>query len=156
GPPKQQPLAPRQASAVANQAAGLMPLEEQNALVREYCSGCHNGSVKSGGMTLTTLELAHLDVNPELAEKVLRKLKTGLMPPSTVTKRPDGQTVKAFVTTLETQMDKLAVLRPNPGSRPFQRLTRTEYTRSIHDLLGIDVDIESLLPPDSLSDGLDN
>ena len=157
-PPKQQPVAPapRQASAVANQAAGLMSLEEQNALVREYCSGCHNDNVKSGGMTLTTLELAHLDRNPELAEKVIRKLKTGLMPPSTVTKRPDGETVKAFVTTLETQMDKLAALRPNPGSRPFQRLTRTEYTRSIHDLLGIDVDIESLLPPDSLSDGLDN
>src|SRR5262249_59055414 len=93
-----QPVAPtsRPASAVANPSAGLMPLEEQNALVKQYCSGCHNDSVKSGGMTLTTLELAHLDRNPELAEKVIRKLKTGLMPPSTVTKRPDGEIVKAF------------------------------------------------------------
>src|SRR5262249_55028018 len=81
---------------------------------------------------------------------------TGLMPPATATKRPDLETRKAFVTTLETQMDKLAALHPNPGSRPFQRLTRTEYARSIRDLLGIDEDVESLLPPDSLSDGLDN
>src|SRR5262249_45489796 len=98
----------------------------------------------------------HLDQSPVLAEKVIRKVKTGLMPPATATKRPDLETRKAFVTTLETQMDKLAALHPNPGSRPFQRLTRTEYARSIRDFLGSDEDVESLLPPDSLSDGLDN
>jgi hypothetical protein len=134
----------------------MMPLESQTALVKEYCSGCHNEKLKSGGMTLTDLDLAHLDQNPALAEKVIRKVKTGLMPPSTATKRPDMETRKVFVAALESQMDKLAGLHPNPGSRPFQRLTRTEYARSIHDLLGIDEDVESLLPPDSLSDGLDN
>ncbi len=142
--------------AIANQAAGSMPLESQATLVKEYCSGCHNEKLKSGGMTLTDLDLAHLDRNPALAEKIIRKVKTGLMPPSTAAKRPDLESRKAFVTTLEAQMDKLAALHPNPGSRPFQRLTRTEYARSIHDLLGIDEDVESLLPPDSLSDGLDN
>src|SRR5438093_8798298 len=142
--PKQKPAALE--PVVSGQSAGMLPLESQTALVKQYCSGCHNDAVKSGGMTLTQLDLAHLDRNPELAEKVIRKLRTGLMPPSTVTKRPDVQTVNAFVTSLETQMDRLATLRPNPGSRPFQRLTRTEYARSIHDLLGIDVDVESLLP----------
>ena len=141
---------------VRAQAAGLMPLESQVGLIKEYCSGCHNEKLKSGGMTLTDLDLAHVDQNPALAEKVIRKVKTGLMPPSTATKRPDPESRKAFVAALETQMDKLAALHPNAGSRPFQRLTRTEYARSIHDLLGIDEDVESLLPPDSLSDGLDN
>src|SRR5262245_7870803 len=125
-------------STAVSQPAGSMPLESQTALVKEYCSGCHNEKIKSGGMTLTDLDLAHVDQNPVLAEKVIRKVKTGLMPPSVATKRPDLETRKAFVTTLEAQMDMLAVLHPNPGSRPFQRLTRTEYARSIHDLLGID------------------
>jgi hypothetical protein len=154
--PVPRPKEAAQAPAAASQAAGLMPLESQTALVKEYCSGCHNERIKSGGMTLTNLDLAHLDQNPVLAEKVIRKVKTGLMPPSTAAKRPDLETRKAFVTALEAQMDKLAALHPNPGSRPFQRLTRTEYARSIRDLLGIDEDVESLLPPDSLSDGLDN
>src|SRR5215831_12118057 len=150
-------LAPVAAVApVRTQAAGLMPLESQVGLIKEYCSGCHNEKLKSGGMTLTDLDLAHVDQNPALAEKVIRKVKTGLMPPSTAMKRPDPESRKVFVAALETQMDKLAALHPNAGSRPFQRLTRTEYARSIHDLLGIDEDVESLLPPDSLSDGLDN
>jgi len=144
------------AAPVKTPVSALMPLESQVGLIKEYCSSCHNEKIKSGGMTLTDLDLAHVDQNPALAEKVIRKVKTGLMPPSTATKRPDMETRKFFVTTLEAEMDKLAVLRPNPGSRPFQRLTRTEYARSIHDLLGIDEDVESLLPPDSLSDGLDN
>ena len=141
---------------VRAQAAGLMPLESQVGLIKEYCSGCHNEKLKSGGMTLTDLDLAHVDQNPALAEKVIRKVKTGLMPPSTATKRPEPESRKAFVAALETEMDQLAALHPNAGSRPFQRLTRTEYARSIHDLLGIDEDVESLLPPDTLSDGLDN
>src|SRR5262245_49841353 len=150
---------PAPAAAVAPvraQAAGLMPLELQVGLMKEYCSGCHNEKLKSGGMTLTDLDLAHVDQNPALAEKVIRKVKTGLMPPSTATKRPEPESRKAFVAALETEMDQLAALHPNAGSRPFQRLTRTEYARSIHDLLGIGEDVESLLPPDTLSDGLDN
>src|SRR5215470_340765 len=133
-----------------------MPLESQVGLIKEYCSGCHNEKIKSGGMTLTDLDLAHVDRNPALAEKVIRKVKTGLMPPSTATKRPELESRKAFVAALETEMDQLAALHPNAGSRPFQRLTRTEYARSIHDLLGIDEDVEALLPADTLSDGLDN
>jgi len=57
---------------------------------------------------------------------------------------------------LETALDKAAALKPNPGSRSFQRLSQTEYARSIHDLLGIDIDAAAILPPDSLSDGFDN
>src|SRR5215831_17856806 len=86
----------------ARPAPGLMPLEGQTGLIKEYCSGCHNEKIRSGGMTLTDLDLAHIDQNPALAEKVIRKVKTGLMPPSTATKRPDPESRKAFVAALET------------------------------------------------------
>src|SRR5215831_13969307 len=65
-----------------------MSADAQNALVAEYCSTCHNDKTRSGGMTLTSLNLAHPDQNPELAEKVSRKLRAGMMPPPGA-KRPD-------------------------------------------------------------------
>jgi hypothetical protein len=106
-------------------------------------------------MTLTSLNLAHPDQNVELAEKVIRKLRAGMMPPPGA-KRPDIQTSKAFATAIENTIDKAAAVHPNPGWRSFQRLSQAEYARSIHDLLDIDVDVTTLLPADSLHDGFDN
>jgi uncharacterized protein DUF1592/uncharacterized protein DUF1588/uncharacterized protein DUF1595/uncharacterized protein DUF1585/uncharacterized protein DUF1587 len=133
-----------------------MPFESQQALVKQYCLGCHNEKLKSGGMSLTELDLAHVEKTPVLTEKVIRKLRVGLMPP-VGSPRPAAETIKTFVTTLESTMDKEAALRPNPGHRGFQRLTRTEYARSIQELFGIEEDVAALLPADSLSgDGFDN
>src|SRR5215831_12452711 len=140
---------------VAKPAANLMPAESQSALLKQYCSGCHNDNTKSGGMTLSKFDAAHAEQTPELTEKMNKKLRAGLMQ-TPGARRPEKEAVKTLVTTLETTMDRTASLRPNPGSRPFQRLTRTEYARSVHDLLGIDEDVEALLPADTLSDGLDN
>jgi hypothetical protein len=78
-----------------------------------------------------------------------------MMPPAGA-KRPSAETIKAFATSLETAIDKVAAAAPNPGRRSFQRLSQTEYARSIKDLLGLDIDVKALLPPDSLSDGFDN
>src|SRR5262245_24467770 len=132
-----------------------MPVDAQNALVAQYCATCHNDKTRSGGMTLTSLNLTHPDQNPELAEKVIRKLRAGMMPPPGA-KRPALETSRAFATTLENAIDKVAAAHPNPGWRSFQRLSRAEYVRSIHDLLSIDVDVSTYLPPDSLHDGFDN
>jgi hypothetical protein len=117
--------------------------------------GLSQRNVKSGNMTLTAIDLAHVDQNPELAEKIIKKLRTGLMPPANA-RKPELETAKAFYTTFIAEIDKAAALKPNPGYRPFQRLTRDEYARSIKDLLGINVDVEKYLPPDMLSEGLDN
>ena len=133
----------------------VMSLEKQKAFISQNCSGCHNDKAKIGGMTLTALDLDHVEKTGELAERVLKKLRTGLMPPAG-SRRPDQETVKAFVGTLEKQLDRVAALRPNPGTRLFQRLTRDEYARSVRELLGIDVDVEKYLPADTLSEGLDN
>src|SRR5437870_13838818 len=106
-------------------------------------------------MTLTSLDLAHPEQNAELAEKVIRKLRAGMMPPPGA-KRPEADSSKAFAAALETAIDKAAALHPNPGWRSFQRLSQTEDARSIHDFLGIDVAVSTLLPADSLHDGFDN
>ena len=86
---------------------------------------------------------------------MIRKLRAGMMPPPGA-RRPDAATIAAFVDALETRMDAAAALNPNPGWRPFQRLNRAEYARAVRDLLGIDVDVNAFLPPDTISRGFDN
>lgn len=127
----------------------------ESAIITQYCVGCHNERLRSGAVSLSSFDVARLDRSPELAEKVIRKLRAGLMPPAG-SRRPEPSVLKALTATLESQMDTFAGATPVPGRRPFQRLTRTEYARTIRDMFGIDVDLEALLPPDSLSDGFDN
>jgi cytochrome c553 len=141
------------ASTTAPPAA--LPLASQRAFVADYCSGCHNERLKSGNMTLAALDLTRVDATPELAEKVIRKLRTGLMPPAGA-RRPEARTSTAMAVALETALDRAAAVRPNPGSRPFQRLSRAEYGRSVRDLLDVDIDVSALLPPDTLSSYFDN
>lgn len=137
------------------QTEAAMSPASQSALVNKYCYGCHDDDTASGGLDITKLDFAHVDQHAEIAEKVIHKLRASLMPPAGMP-RPERTAVKAFVASLENAVDKAAALHPSPGSRPFQRLTRTEYASSIRDLLAIDVDVTGLLPPDSLSDGFDN
>src|SRR5215510_14272403 len=79
-------------------AVNLMPVDARNAFVKQYCAGCHNETVKSGGMTLTSLDMAHPELNGELAEKMIRKLRAGMMPPANAAKKPDAETAKLLVT----------------------------------------------------------
>ena len=127
----------------------------QRALVDQYCTYCHNDKLKSGGMTLTKLDPAHPEQNAELAEKAIRKVRAGLMPPPGMP-RPDGARMKQFATSLETAIDQAAALHPNPGRPALHRLNRTEYANSIGDLLGVSVDVGPLLPTDDMSHGFDN
>jgi hypothetical protein len=152
---QQIPAVPVKAPAAAANT-NVMTVDAQKAFISQYCSGCHNDQAKTGGMTLTSLDLVHPAQTAELAEKVIKKLTTGLMPPAGSSRRPNRETALAFVDALEAQIDSAAVLRPNPGTRLFQRLTRDEYARSVRQFLGIEVDVEKYLPPDTISEGLDN
>ncbi len=136
-------------------AAPATPLASGRALVKQYCSGCHNDSLKSGGMSLAHLDLSHPAQSPELSEKVIRKLRTGLMPPPGLP-RPAPAAVKSLVTTLESGIDQAATLHPNPGRPALHRLNRTEYANSVRDLLDLTVDVSPLLPTDDMSHGFDN
>jgi hypothetical protein len=136
-------------------APAVPPAGDQNAVVRRYCASCHSERTKSGGLVLANFDLARAAQNAETAEKMIRKLQAGLMPPPG-SPRPDAATHAAFVTALETTIDTAAAAKPNPGARTFQRLNRPEYTRAVHDLLGLDVDAGSWLPLDQKSANFDN
>ncbi|HTS26305.1 MAG TPA: DUF1592 domain-containing protein [Bryobacteraceae bacterium] len=137
---------------IAQKAPSSSP---QRALVDQYCAGCHNDKLRSGNMTLSRLDLAHPGQNAELAEKVIRKVSAGMMPPAGMP-RPSAAATKAFVTSLENGIDQAAALHPNPGRPALHRLNRTEYANSIRDLLAVDIDVTALLPTDDMSHGFDN
>ena len=156
GPAQRTPAATTAAAMAAHPAVPGASVESQAALIKQYCATCHNDEAKKGGMTLTAFDPAHPEKSPELTENIIHKLRTGMMP-KIGAPRPPAETLKAFAASLETTMDKTAALHPNPGSRPFQRLTRDEYAHSVRDLLGIEEDVAEFLPQDSLSNqGFDN
>src|SRR5262245_8033015 len=130
-PPTMQRAQTARPATPAAAAPALMTLDAQQALAKQYCAGCHSDRNKdnAGGMTLTSFDFAHPEKNALLAEKIIRKVRTGMMPQSGAP-RPPAAELKAFAAALESAMDKNAALRPNPGYRSFQRLTRTEYARS--------------------------
>src|SRR5262249_35460201 len=112
----------------------------------------------AGGIALvgpTGFDAAKIDKNTELGEKMIRKLRAGMMPPPGV-RRPDAATLSAFVDSLETKIDAAAAVNPNPRWRPFPRVNRAEYSRAVRDLLGLQVDVNSFLPADTISSGFDN
>jgi len=144
-------VAPKAASPVATSASAA----HANELVSDYCSGCHHDGKKSGGVSLETFDVAKVTSDPDLGERMIKKLRTGLMPPPN-SKRPDADEARVMVESMEQRLDRAAALKPNPGFRPFQRLNRPEYARSVKDLLGIEVDVNAFLPPDTMSHGFDN
>ena len=127
----------------------------QRAFLNQYCADCHNDQFKSGNMSLDKLNLQHIDQSAELAEKVARKLRVGMMPPPGMP-RPNASTVNAFAASLETAIDSVAAARPYSGRPALHRLNRTEYANSVRDLLGVQIDVSALLPPDDMSHGFDN
>jgi hypothetical protein len=145
------PLASHAASAPA--PASLAP-DAQTAVVKQFCTPCHNDKAKIGGLTLAAFDAGSASHDPVLAEKIIRKLRAGMMPPAGV-KRPDAATLAALTASLEAHMDRAAARMPNPGSRPFQRLNRAEYARAVAELLGLAVDVHAFLPPDTISNGFD-
>jgi mono/diheme cytochrome c family protein len=146
-------------------------LESHRALVQGYCVTCHNervvrgeapapsalvGQLRAVGLTLDTLDLSDLAGDVETWEKVVRKLRSGIMPP-VGRPRPDEATQDAFIAWLETGLDAASAANPDPGrTATFHRLNRTEYRNAIRDLLAIDLPIVDFLPADDSSFGFDN
>ena len=131
------------------------PPEAQAALVKQYCVTCHNDRTKPGGLSLAAFDPGRAHEDAELAEKIIRKVRAGMMPPAGA-RRPAPEALGGFAESLENHMDTRAAARPNPGWRPFQRLNRAEYKQAISDLLGVDVDVTAYLPADTISEGFDN
>ena len=133
----------------------VSPSFAQQAVLDQYCITCHNQKLKTGGLELDKLSLQHVGTDAETWEKVVRKVRAGMMPPAGA-KRPDRATLDAFAGSVEGALDKAAAEHPNPGRAPLHRMNRAEYANAIRDLLAVDVDAPTLLPADDSSNGFDN
>jgi hypothetical protein len=129
--------------------------DEPHAVVQRYCQTCHNGRMKAGGLLLDQLDVDHPDRDPQSWEKVVRKLRTGMMPPAGAP-RPDRGTLDRFAASIETVLDRTAAAAPNPGAPVLHRLNRAEYANAVRDLLDLPIDAATMLPGDDSSDGFDN
>ncbi len=143
--------------AAAQQAARQAPAEASayQAIIDRYCVACHNERLLTGNLALDGAGVGAAGEHPELWEKVLRKLQTQSMPPPG-RPRPDTGAYVQFASWLESTLDAASAAAPNPGRPTIHRLNRLEYTNAIRDLLGLEIDGETLLPSDDLAYGFDN
>jgi mono/diheme cytochrome c family protein len=125
------------------------------ATVDTYCVTCHNQRLKTGGLALDTVSVSDVPAHADVWEKVIRKMRGGMMPPAGVP-RPSTGASAALVSYLETTLDRTARQAPNPGRPLAHRLNRTEYTNAIRDLLDLRIDASTMLPSDDSAGGFDN
>ena len=129
-----------------------------HAVLQRYCVPCHNerNQTNAGGLSLDAADLSRVGEHAEVWEKVVVKLRAGLMPPAR-RPRPEPPVRAALVGFLESELDRHAAANPNPGrTEAFHRLNRAEYRNAVRDLLGLEMDLAPLLPADDASYGFDN
>jgi mono/diheme cytochrome c family protein len=136
-------------------ATGSDASTAHRAVVTQYCVTCHNNRLKSGGLELDGVDIDKLGDHPDVWEKVVRKVRAGVMPPQG-SRRPEPAVLQGLVSYIEGGLDREAAARPDPGRPMLHRLNRAEYKNAIRDLLSLDVDVASLLPPDDSAYGFDN
>jgi len=148
-------LVTAQIGAAPQTAPAAAPAVDAQALVSRYCTTCHDTRLKTGGLALDRMNLADIPADAEVWEKVIRKVRAGMMPPAGMP-RPAAADLRAFATTLEASLDAAAAARPGAARALIHRLNRAEYANAIRDLVALDVDAASLLPPDDSAYGFDN
>src|SRR6266487_3391678 len=145
--------------ATAARAPGSAPSpassEKPRAVLDRYCVTCHNDRLRTANLSLQGLDLTQAAEQAEVWEKVIRKLRAGVMPPPDVP-RPPLPDYEALRDWLENEIDRVAATRTAPGSVVLHRLNRTEYANAIRDLLDLQIDATTLLPPDDSANGFDN
>jgi len=143
------------------------------ALLDRYCVICHNQAVVNSvaqpneglqttqlrnlGLTLDVEDVSNLAENPEVWEKIIKKLRVGVMPPPNYP-RPDKESYDGFRAFLENELDRVASRQINPGrTQAFHRLNQTEYQNSVRALIDLDIDVADLIPTDAPDQyGFDN
>jgi len=140
----------------AQPARAAAPASNHRAMLDRYCVSCHNQKVKTAGLSLDLIDATAPGAEAETWEKVVRKVRTGTMPPPNMP-QPSQDDRRSFLTSLEASLDAASVARPNPGrTETLRRLNRTEYQNAVRDLLALDIDGASLLPADESGHGFDN
>ena len=153
------PAESREVASIPVAASALTPdsdrAESLTGVVRVYCQVCHNDALMTGNVSLQAFEVESAPEMAETAERMIRKLRAGMMPPRGFP-RPAGDTLEALAEELEARVDEAWAQNPNPGFRTFQRLNRAEYASAVEDLLGLQVEVGEFLPLDTRSANFDN
>jgi mono/diheme cytochrome c family protein len=139
---------------VTDAAAQASPEEGQWALIQSYCVGCHNSKARTANLAFDSMSPENITQDAKTWEAVIRKLRGGLMPPPG-SKRPEGQAVAGLISWLEKKIDTAAT-DSRPGRVAMRRFNRREYANVIRDLVGLNVDVEALLPVDDVEGHFDN
>ena len=131
--------------------------DDYTRIIQTNCAVCHNDILREqfAGLSLQHYDVARAAELAPTTEKMIVKLRAGMMPPPGMP-RPDASTMRALIETLEGQVDRAAAADPNPGHRSFQRLNQAEYEAAIKDLLALDIDASDYLPLDTKSSNFDN
>ncbi len=149
-------IASVQSQSAASDASKPRPASSDTAVIDRYCATCHNQRTRAGKLALDTLDVSAAARDAETWEKVVRKVRTGMMPPAG-SPRPDRATLDGFAASIETTIDRAARTAPNPGAPALHRLNRAEYGNAVRDLLDLPIDAARLLPgDDSSGEGFDN
>lgn len=143
------------ASSVAFRGQTPTAAAPDRAMLDRYCIGCHSERLKTGNLVLEKLDPASPGGQVDVWERVVRKVRTGMMPPAG-SPRPERAVLDAFASRLEGALDREASAHPNPGSIALHRLNRAEYSNVVRDLLGLEIDVTTMLPADDSSEGFDN
>src|SRR5215831_10171298 len=130
-------------AAVLRGDAQTQEAPQKPALLTQYCITCHNQRLKTGGLLLDTMDFEHVDKDAAAWEKVVRKIRTGMMPPSGA-RRPERAVLDGFASDLESRLDRAAPPSANLDAPALHRLNRTEYANAIRDLLALNVDATTL------------
>lgn len=145
---------------------------EYRRLVDQYCVSCHNqrivdadpnslsdplsSQLRAVGLALDSLNIQEVANDASHWEKVIRKIRAGLMPPAGMPRPDDGQ-LEDFREWLQSELDYAGNTNPDPGRKAtLHRLNRAEYKNAIRDLLALDIDVNNFLPADDASYGFDN
>jgi hypothetical protein len=139
----------------ASSPAAGQTAAKQRALLDQYCVTCHNDRTKIDNFSLQKEDINAVADHPEVWERVIRKLRAGMMPPPGLPRPPIAQ-YEGLRDWLEEQIDRKAALHPSSGSVVLHRLNRTEYANAVRDLLDLQLDVNTLLPPDDSARGFDN
>jgi mono/diheme cytochrome c family protein len=140
---------------VAQQSAVPTAQVDPRATVDRYCVTCHSDRAKAGGLSLADMDYSDVAAHAGVWEKAVKKMRVGMMPPQGAAQL-DAATRTALVSWLTTSLDRAAAARPNPGRPVLHRLNRAEYANAVRDLLALDVDPSTMLPPDDSAYGFDN
>ena len=155
-PSAQQPAPPAKSAQPSSPIGAVSAASSQRQTLDRYCVTCHNQRLVTAGLKLDDADVANPGAGAEIWEKVVRKLRTGIMPPPNMP-QPSMDDRVALLSWLETSLNKAAAAKPNPGrTETLRRLNRTEYQNAIRDLLAVDIDAASLLPADESGHGFDN